>query len=77
MNPFGLTTFVDLAPRLVLPFSLQAALALQAMGLLVVSGLGVLHAVWRAERSATAGIARVRPTARVVPLRRPLGEPVA
>jgi hypothetical protein len=68
MTPFGLTTIVDLAPRLVLPFSPTTALWLQAMGLFVVAGLGVLHAVLRA-RAEEPVLATARRPARVIPLR--------
>ena len=75
MMPFGLTTIVDLAPRLVLPFSPQTALCLQAMGLFVVAGLGLLHAVLRARETSPAAVPARRAPARVVPLRRV--EPIA
>lgn len=82
MIPFGLTTIVDLAPRLVLPFSLQAALWLEITGALVLSAMGVvLHVVRRGSRgrgslrtaTGPSGHAGVSP-ARVIPLRRALGE---
>ena len=76
MNPLGLTTtIVDLAPRLVLPFSPQYALWLEMTGALVVSCAAVVFAALRA-----AGLRRARrrqtrhPRAgRVVALRPELG----
>lgn len=79
MNPFGLTTIVDLAPRVVLPFSLPAALWLEMTGALVVSAIGVLHATLAGPRSQRQRSAKTRrPSgeprpARVIPLRPTLG----
>lgn len=66
MTPFGLTTIVDLAPRLVLPFSLPAALWLEIMGAFAVSLLGVVHAAFRGLRLRPAA---KRPSGQVIPLR--------
>lgn len=79
MNPFGLTTIVDLAPRVVLPFSLPAALWLEMTGALVLSVIGVLHASLKGLRPQPRRAAKARrPSgqprpARVIPLRPTLG----
>jgi len=72
MNPLGLTTtIVDLAPRLVQPFSVQHALWLELTGGLLVSCVGVLIAALRSSgaRRARRGSPRSLRTGRVVPLR--------
>jgi hypothetical protein len=75
MTPFGLTTIVGLAPRLVLPFSPQHALWLEITGALVVSCVGVLIAAMRSAARDRAARARARkaPGARILPFRRELG----
>ena len=61
MTPFGLTTIVDLAPRLVLPFSAALALWLELTGTLVLSILGMLIVWHRSVRDdVRAELARAR-----------------